>query len=150
VNGQLDGFELRVTAYTDTVAEADDKAGTAKAASGAAWDLTGARAATLSRYFRDQTALPFLAVIVSGRGDAEPIVSNLKEDHARNRRVEVTVIPLPAPYHPAEPDKPKAAAPTAPTDATADADAAASAKKTDKAGDKPADKAPVKKPATAH
>jgi flagellar motor protein MotB len=107
INGQLDSFELRVVAYTDTAAEAQPGAGGGKTddAHAASWALTSARAASLSRFFRDQTTALFLNVIVSGRGDAEPIVSNTGAAHARNRRVEITVTPLPVPFHSPDPDK---------------------------------------------
>jgi chemotaxis protein MotB len=104
--GQMDTFELRVVCYTDTDAEA---AGTVKRnpddPHGAAWTLTSARAAALSRYFRDETQLPFLNVTVSARGDAEPIAANAGEDRARNRRVEIAVTPLPVPFHAPDADK---------------------------------------------
>jgi len=122
LNGQLDNFELRVVSYTDSDAEAppaggqktDSSAGSsAKMAPGAAadakpryatsWDLTAARAATIARFYRDQTSLPFLHVVVIGRGDSEPIISGAGEGHARNRRVEITVAPLPAPFHSPDP-----------------------------------------------
>ncbi len=105
LNGQLDNFELSLVSYTDSAAEADAAGGQKTAASNAktaattSWDLTAARASTLARFFRDQTTLPFLNVLVSGRGDSEPIVSNGRDDHARNRRVEITVAPLPVAFH---------------------------------------------------
>ena len=46
-------------------------------------------------------------MLVIGRGDSEPIVSNAKEGHARNRRVEITVTPLPVPFHTPDPDRDK-------------------------------------------
>ena len=107
--GQMDTFELRVVCYTDTDAEAAPDA-TKKDTSdpeahAASWTLTAARAAALSRYFRDQTQLPFLNVVVSGRGDAEPIAPNAGAGSAHNRRVEITVSPLPVPYHAPDSDK---------------------------------------------
>jgi flagellar motor protein MotB len=117
LNGQFDGFELRVVSYTDSEAEASSapaqkKDSTDKTASPAdtaaaahysnSWDLTAARASALARFFRDQTALPFLNVLVLGRGDSEPIASNTGENHARNRRVEITVTPLPIPFRAAD------------------------------------------------
>jgi len=128
LNGQLDNFELRVVSYTDGDAEAqpaggqktDSSAGSsakpAPAASDAkpryatGWDLTAARASTLARFYRDQTSLPFLNVLVIGRGDSEPIVSNAGEGHARNRRVEITVTPLPVPFHSPDLDRDKTGA----------------------------------------
>ena len=128
INGSIDNFELRVVTYTDTDIESDatpktDAAPDAKPSDAAAkpryatsWDLTAARATTLGRYYRDQTPLPFKNVLVLGRGDSEPIAPNTGADHARNRRVEITVTPLPVAYHAPEPEKPaptkeKAAAP---------------------------------------
>ena len=119
LNGQLDNFELRVVSYTDTDAEAEPAGGqktdsSAKPAPAAdsdskpryatSWDLTAARASAIARFYRDQTSLPFLNVLVLGRGDSEPIVSNAGDDRARNRRVEITVAPLPVSFHAPEPD----------------------------------------------
>jgi chemotaxis protein MotB len=113
IAGEMDTFELRVVCYTDTDAEAAP--GAAKDPSdqdvhAASWALTTTRAAALSRYFRDQTQLPFPNVIVSGRGDAEPIAPNAGAGSARNRRVEITVSPLPVPFHAPDSDKSAAAA----------------------------------------
>jgi flagellar motor protein MotB len=163
LNGQLDNFELRVVSYTDTDAEAQSVAATdqktdssvgpaAKPTPGAnsdakphyasSWDLTAARASTLARFYRDQTSLPFLNVLVIGRGDSEPIVPNAKEGHARNRRVEITVTPLPVPFHAPDPvhDKTSAGSTTSAASAasvtpTPAPDSTASAGK-DKAKDK--------------
>ena len=140
LNGQLDTFELRVVSYTDTDAETtpakgEKKDSSAKPAPAAAdskpryptsWDLTAARAATLARFYRDQTSLPFLNVLVLGRGDSEPIVSNAGEGHARNRRVEITVTPLPVGYHAPDPDHDK----TGTSSATGSVSAASVAPKT--------------------
>jgi flagellar motor protein MotB len=111
LNGQIDGFELRVVTYTDTNAEADaagapkkDPADPDAKPHFPSWDLTAARASAIARFYRDQTTLPFLNVLVVGRGDSEPIVSNASDGHARNRRVEITVTPLPVPFHAPDPD----------------------------------------------
>jgi flagellar motor protein MotB len=122
VGDQIDTFELRVVTYTDTDAESpaggdgrkDPNAKPGDATDAAAkphfatsWDLTGARAAAIARFFRDQTQLPFLNVLAMGRGDSEPISSNTGENHARNRRVEITVTPLPVAFRPPDPDHDK-------------------------------------------
>jgi hypothetical protein len=52
--------------------------------------------------------LPILNVLVTARGDAEPIAPNAGEERVRNRRVEIAVTPLPVPFH--APDADKAAA----------------------------------------
>ena len=158
LNDQLAGFELRVVTYTDTDAEGqmggakkDDPAKTAPDAGSAdkphfanSWELTAARAAAIARYLRDQTQLPFLNVLVIGRGDSEPISSNAGDNHARNRRVEITVAPMPVAFRAPEADKavPVATPPakTTPQPATA---APAPAKK-----DKPKDTKPDVKPDT--
>jgi len=119
LSNQLDTFELRIVSYTDTSMEADDasapkKDADAKPAADAdakphyatSWDLTAARAAAIARYYRDQTQLPFLNVIVIGRGDAESISPNAGDGHARNRRVEFSINPLPVPFHAPDADKP--------------------------------------------
>jgi flagellar motor protein MotB len=118
LNGQLDNFELRVVSYTDTAAEAepaggqktDSDAADSKPLHATSWDLTAARASAIARFYRDETSLPFLNVLVIGRGDSEPISSNAGEGHARNRRVEITVTPLPVPFHSPDPDKDKSGA----------------------------------------
>jgi flagellar motor protein MotB len=127
LSNQLDTFELRVVSYTDANAEAPapgdpKKDATAKPAVplyATSWDLTAARAASISRFYRDQSTLPFLNVLVIGRGEAEPIASNAGENHARNRRVEITITPLPVAFHAPEPtDKEKAEATIAATPAS--------------------------------
>jgi chemotaxis protein MotB len=118
LNGQLDNFELRVVSYTDSDAEAqpgggqktDSAAADSKPLHATSWDLTAARASAIARFYRDETSLPFLNVLVIGRGDSEPIVPNAGEGHARNRRVEITVAPLPVSFHSPDPDKDKSAA----------------------------------------
>ena len=123
--GQLDTFELRVSCYSDTDAEGYGAKHKDEAAlnspSAASWALTAERAAALARYYRDQTQMPFQNVLVVGRGDAEPILSNGGEGHARNQRVEITVTPLPVPFHAPDSDKPKVtpATSTASTDSSA-------------------------------
>jgi len=161
---QLTHFELRIVAYTDTDTEGvigdgpkkDDPVKPASVAAAKplyanAWELTAARAAAISRYLRDQTQLPFLSVLVIGRGDSEPIASNTGENHARNRRVEITVAPMPVSFHPPEPDTTTAtAAPAAKPSPPISTPAPAPVRK-----DKPKDtkpdpdqaKTPVKKPA---
>jgi flagellar motor protein MotB len=127
LNDQLDNFELRVVSYTDTDAEASSSSATgpnstaspgsvAKPHYTTSWDLTGARASTIARFYRDQTTLPFLNVLVIGRGDSEPISSNTGQNHARNQRVEITITPLPVAFH----------APDATSEATKSASAASS------------------------
>lgn len=116
---QITTFELRVVSYTDTDGEgavggkkdADAKPDPTdtKPRFATSWDLTGARAAAIARYFRDQTQLPFLNVLVLGRGDSEPIASNSGTSHARNQRTEITVTPLPISFHAPEVEKVNAA-----------------------------------------
>jgi flagellar motor protein MotB len=107
IAGQMDTFELRVVCYTDTDAEA---AGTVQRdpndPHGAAWVLTAARATALSRFFRDETQLPILNVLVTARGDAEPIAPNAGDGRVRNRRVEIAVTPLPVPFRAPDAVKP--------------------------------------------
>jgi len=118
LNGQLDDFELRVVSYTDSGAEIDpaaaQKKGSAKPQYATSWDLTAARASAISRFYRDETTLPFLNVLVIGRGDSEPISSNAGDNHARNRRVEITVTPLPVSFHSPDLDRDKTGSGTAP------------------------------------
>jgi len=164
LNGQLDNFELRVVCYTDSDAEAQPSSepkkdssakpppaadssvkptpatdSDAKSRSAASWDLTAARAATIARFYRDQTSLPFLNVFVIGRGDSEPIVPNAGDSHARNRRVEITVTPLPAPFHSPDLDHDKTGNGVAHNPPASPPDSPASAGK-EKPKDKKADK----------
>ena len=104
LNGQIDNSELRVVSYTNSGAEADaagaaKKDASAKTPYATAWDLTAARATAISRYFIDQSSLPSANILVMGRGDSSPINSGAKDSHARDCRVEITVTPLPAPFH---------------------------------------------------
>jgi flagellar motor protein MotB len=169
ISGQIDSFELRVVSYTDTDAEVDpaakkdsgakpDAGADAKPHYATSWDLTAARAATLGHYYRDQTTLPFLNVLVIGRGDSEPISSNTGDNHARNRRVEITVTPMPSAFHSPDADKEKdkasskdksnsnkpdaatATAKTAPKDSPKPQAEAPAPAKTDKPKDKKTDK----------
>ncbi len=125
--GQLDTFELRVVAYTDTDAEGTagngKKQDEAKPTGSPSWDLTAARASALARFYRDQTQLPFRNVVVAGRGDSDPVAANSQKDDPHNRRVELTVNPLPVAFH--APDPMAANDPSA----TSTPDAAAPAKK---------------------
>jgi len=105
--GQMDTFELRAVCYTDTGGEAGPNAPKkdVNEAHADAWDLTSARATALSHYFRDESQLPFFNVTVSARGDAEPIAANAGDERVKNRRVEITVTPLPVPFHAPDADK---------------------------------------------
>jgi flagellar motor protein MotB len=109
LDGQLATFELRVECFTDNaeVQNSPDPGPKSGQKSDAAtkpryattWELTAVRAAIISRFFREQTPLPFENVLVLGRSDFDPIIPADKEGHARNRRVEITVAPMPAAYH---------------------------------------------------
>ena len=70
-------------------------------------------------------------MIVTGRGDAEPIAANAGSESARNRRVEITVAPLPVLFHAPDPDK-SAAANSDPDSPAAAAPPAKKNKKPDK------------------
>ncbi len=116
LSSQSDTFELRVDCFTDTDFETTDASAaktdksdkgdkkpkaaddTAKTKYANSWDLTAARAAAIAHYLRDQGSLTFQNVLVSARGDSQPIASGAK-DHARNRRIEFNVTPLPAAIH---------------------------------------------------
>jgi flagellar motor protein MotB len=102
LDGQLDNFELRIESFTDGDAEISVTGTGAKPAFTSGWDLTAARATTISRYFRDQTTLPFQNVIVVARGDFQPVVPDGKEGHARNRRIEITIAPVAPAYRESE------------------------------------------------
>ena len=151
LNGQLTNFELRIVTYTDTDAEASGKPPPDADATDKprphfanSWDLTAARAAAISRYLRDQTQLSFANVLVIGRGDSEPISSNSGDNHARNRRVEITVAPMPVAFHPPDADATAVTpAPPAKTTPPPSTTAPAPAKK-----EKPKDTKPETKPET--
>ncbi len=113
LSSQIDNCELRVVSYTDSDDEAQPVAGKkgdapAKALYATSWDLTAARASAIARFFVVQSTLPFANVLVMGRGDSEPIISGAKDNPIRDRRVEITVTPLPVPFH--SPDLDQAAA----------------------------------------
>jgi flagellar motor protein MotB len=123
LDGELGNFELRVETFTDGSGEVPDttdttppplapppdkdkidaaKSPTANPVYATGWDLTGARAGALAHYLHDQTPLPFQNGLVVPRGDTAPIVPSGKESHARNRRIEITITPLPAPTRPTD------------------------------------------------
>jgi len=121
LNGQLENnnFELQLECFTDGEAEIQKALPdpNAKPANGQKpvlippryaniWELTSARAGVITRYLHEQTDLPFQNLLVMGRGDFQPIILNQKEGHARNRRIEITIAPEPAPFH--APDAAKA------------------------------------------
>lgn len=127
LDGQLDNFELRVETFTDSEGENASgvtttevslgngtvppaKDGTSEstpdktktpdtAGKSPAWELTGKRAGVLARFIREQTSLPFQNVLVVPRADFQPIIPAGTEGHARNRRIEITITPLPATFH---------------------------------------------------
>jgi flagellar motor protein MotB len=122
LNGQAGNFELRIETFTDVgelrppqesapvnlTGKPDPTAKNAPAKTPlpltpppdrTTWDLTGARAAAIARYFHDEGSLPFRSVVVVPRSDTDPIEANSTEGHARNRRTEITLVPAPAPFH---------------------------------------------------
>ncbi len=146
LSAQSDSFELRVESFTDTDFESTDTASaktdkddkkdkpskpadaSTKSKYASSWELTAARAAAIARYFHDQGTLPFQNVLVTARGDSQPISTGAK-DHARNRRIEFSVTPLPAVVHSADTSHPSSStpadsstnAPAAPSDPAAKA-----------------------------
>jgi flagellar motor protein MotB len=110
-------FELRVETFTDSEGETETAAsvpvgsqppapssGAAKAGKTPAvdsWTLTAERAAAIAHYLRDSGPLPFQDVVATGRADFQPIDPGA--GHARNRRVEITIAPVPATFHAPEP-----------------------------------------------
>lgn len=125
LSGQMTNFQLRIETFTDSAESAgiDDttptqvslkpgdtakppapKPSLAPPPDRTPWDLTGARAASIAKYFHDAGSVPFPNVVVIARGDFDPIVESGMEGHARNRRTEITVLPLPAPFHPPDTD----------------------------------------------
>jgi chemotaxis protein MotB len=142
-----DSFELRIESYTDTDAESADvtpaKSGKPHFANG--WELTAARASAIEKYYRDQTTLTFQNVLVSARGDSQPIATTPK-DVAHNRRIEISLAPIPAAFHPdaSTPDATKAKDKDKSADKTADKSPAKSVDKPDKTADKTPDKTAAK------
>ena len=112
LDGQMDRFELRLETFTDTDGENGTAAETPPTGNALAppadtpkkpamtsWELTGERAAALEHFLRDEGgSVPFQNIIVVPRADFQPIIPGA-EGHARNRRVEITIAPLPAPFH---------------------------------------------------
>ncbi len=141
LSGQMGDFELRIATFTDSAESAgvdgttptpvnlkpdpaaktapDTKPPLAPPPDRTPWDLTGARAAAIEKYFHDDATLPFPNVIVLARGDFDPIVDSGADGHARNRRTEITVDPMPAPFHAPDADA-GASTPAAKGDAGAD------------------------------
>jgi len=134
-----DSFELRIESYTDTDAEsADTTAGkSGKPHFASSWDLTAARATAIERYYRDQTSLTFQNVLVSARGDSQPIAP---KDPVHNRRVEISLAPLPAAFHPDTSSTTEAAPAKDKTKDKTDKTEKGSDKNTDKAATKGTDK----------
>ena len=118
IGGPGSHFEMRVETFSDsgnessqadaTVAKKDDAA--ANGAAGAtdatanvhyanAWDLTAARAAAIDRYLHDQGTISFQNVLVMGRGDTLSAAGGSKDGRARSRLVEITLAPVPTPFH---------------------------------------------------
>jgi flagellar motor protein MotB len=111
LDGQMDRFELRLETFTDTDGENESPdtgappaanpttGATVKPPKMTSWELTGARAAALEHFLRDQGGtVPFENIVVIPRADFQPIVPGT-EPHARNRRVEITIAPLPVSFH---------------------------------------------------
>lgn len=129
--GTASRFELRVETFTDSAGEtpappaanapapAPPKTGPTKSVD--AWTLTTGRAATIARYLRESSVMPFQNVIAVGRADFSPIDSGSKQGHARNRRVEFTIAPVPASFHAPEPPKTARAKAVSPGEAAAPA-----------------------------
>jgi chemotaxis protein MotB len=131
VSSQMNNAELRIETFTDSGGEAVDETGDSlapppdsegktdeKAKPDAAdktaprvhyensWDLTGARAAAIEHYLRDEKTIPFQSILVVARGDFQPIIPG-SENHARNRRVEITVAPAAPAFHAEDADAAK-------------------------------------------
>lgn len=129
LNGQMDNFELRIETFTDSDGEATKASAAAadkvfvdttpgakkpatppppaspeKTPNGTSWLLTGTRAAGIAHFLHDQGTLPFQNILVVARSDFQPIVADAPEGHARNRRVEITIAPAPASFHPLPPE----------------------------------------------
>jgi outer membrane protein OmpA-like peptidoglycan-associated protein len=114
LNGQIDNFELRIETFTDSDGEnpavtevslnpkLDASAVPKTGEDHLSWKLSGERAGALAEYIREQTPLPFQNVLVVPRADFQPIVPTGTESHARNRRVEITITPLPPFFHGAD------------------------------------------------
>jgi flagellar motor protein MotB len=132
ISGQETRFELRVETFSDSGSESAKNDANAPATPGTkpsyanAWDLTAARAEAIARYLHDQETLPFQNVIVLARGDSQAGASGSNENRAHDRRVEITLTPVPAPFHPQETVKAARAKPAAtktkPGDASATSD----------------------------
>ncbi len=121
-------FELRVETFTDSAGETPAPDATAPAAPPAkgqggtpvdAWTLTTQRAGAMAHYLRDSGALPFQNVLVVGRADFLPVEPK-SHGQSRNRRVEITIAPVPAPFRaPEAPKSPHGKVGSAPTETTA-------------------------------
>ena len=58
------------------------------------WDLSAARATTVARYLQEKIGIDPGVLSATGYGEYQPIASNeTKEGKARNRRIEIVLIP---------------------------------------------------------
>jgi outer membrane protein OmpA-like peptidoglycan-associated protein len=110
--GTTGRFDLRVETFTDSGGETPALPAPAPGAPKPepaqpvdAWTLTAGRAAALAHELRDSGAMPFQNVVAVGRADFAPLDSNAKQGHSRNRRVEITIAPVPTPFRAPEPSK---------------------------------------------
>lgn len=57
------------------------------------WELSGARAGSVVRYFIEELDLDESRFLIAGYGDTRPVVENKKpEDWSKNRRVEIVIL----------------------------------------------------------
>lgn len=57
------------------------------------WELSGARAASVVRYFNEETDLNYSRFLIAGYGDTKPVEDkNTKKSMAKNRRVEIVIL----------------------------------------------------------
>ncbi len=57
------------------------------------WELSGARAASVVRYFNEETDLDYSRFLIAGYGDTKPVEDgNKQKSLAKNRRVEIVIL----------------------------------------------------------
>ena len=101
--------EIRVEGHTDNIA-------IATALYPSNWELSSARATTVSRYFAEHSDIAPIRLVAAGYGEFRPVTLNdSREGRARNRRVDLVVMfPQSTPGTQAVAGARPAAAPTAP------------------------------------
>jgi chemotaxis protein MotB len=94
VLAQIDDKTIQVSGHTDNLPLGDKL--TAQFPTN--WELSAARAVTVVRFLSDKANVPARRLVASGYGEWSPIASNRSASgRARNRRIEILLLPALAP-----------------------------------------------------